>query len=189
MGISIKTAGGVVIGGVVGFYLVNKVINLTSRAINDATEASKWKAYYKHGDGQMIPPGYVEMNVPNNPGREYVHPDVAAEREREEKKDEKKAERKNPLDSGMICESIERIAKAYFKAKGYDLDLAKDNTKDYKNDPSVYEDYKVEAVPAVTVENPEEANDIPDEDPKEKFARMWKEASEKKDDETEDTEE
>ena len=47
MGVNIKTAGGICIGGIVGFYLINKALNFTRQSIAEITEASKWKAYYK----------------------------------------------------------------------------------------------------------------------------------------------
>lgn len=122
MGISIKTAGGIAIGGIVGFYLINKALNFTRQSIAEITEASKWRAYYKHGhEGNMVPPGYSRMAVPGIEGKEYVHPSILAEREKEEKKQEKE-QNKSPIDTAPIAESLERIAKAFMKAKGIDLD-------------------------------------------------------------------
>lgn len=122
MGISIKTASGIAIGGIVGFYLINKALNFTRQSIAEITEASKWRAYYKHGhEGNMVPPGYSRMAVPGIEGKEYVHPSILAEREKEEKKQEKE-QNKSPIDTAPIAESLERIAKAFMKAKGIDLD-------------------------------------------------------------------
>ena len=133
MGISIKTAGGIVIGGIFGFYLVNKAVNYASRAISELAETSKWRAYYKYGkDGKMVPPGYSEMPVPGDENREYVHPKTMADREKKEQEEARKAEReerKNSFDTSAICESIEKVAKAYLKTKGIDMD-------DNKNKPN-----------------------------------------------------
>lgn len=122
MGISIKTAGGIAIGGIVGFYLINKALNFTRQSIAEITEASKWRAYYKHGhEGNMVPPGYSRMPVPNLENCEYVHPDTVDEREKEERK-KAKEQTKSPIDTAPIAESLERIAKAFMKSKGIDLD-------------------------------------------------------------------
>lgn len=122
MGVNIKTAGGIAIGGLLGFYLINKALNFAYRSINEITEASKWRAYYRHGcDGKMVPPGYSRVDVPGMEGKEYVHPSVLAEREREEKRQEKEQNR-TPIDTKPIVDSIEKLAKAFFKAKGIDID-------------------------------------------------------------------
>lgn len=122
MGISIKTAGGIAIGGIVGFYLINKALNFARQSIVDITEASKWRAYYKHGhEGNMVPPGYSRTNIPGSPNEEYVHPSIMEEREKEEKR-QVKEQNKSPIDTTPIAESLERIAKAFMKSKGINLD-------------------------------------------------------------------
>ena len=129
MGISIKTASGIALGGIVGFYLVNKALNFAKQSITEIAEASKWRAYYKHGrDGKMIPPGYSEMAIPDDNNREYVHPNIAAEREKQEKAEERKKEREQNqknTDMAPIADLIEKIAKGYFKSKGIDIDASK----------------------------------------------------------------
>lgn len=129
MGVNIKTAGGIAIGGLVGFYLVNKALNYAKQSISEIAEASKWRAYYRHGkDGKMIPPGYSEMQIPDKEDREYVHPEIVAEREKQEKEEAKAAERKQAqeqmkkTDISPITDVIEKILKAYFKTKGVDID-------------------------------------------------------------------
>ncbi len=124
MGVSIKTAGGIAIGGIVGFYLLNKALNFAKQSITEITEASKWRAYYKHGcDGKMIPPGYSEMCVPGNEQREYVHPDVAEERRKQEKEEQRAdQETRKTTDFKPIADSLERIAKLVLKNFGIDID-------------------------------------------------------------------
>lgn len=122
MGVSIKTAGGIAIGGLLGFYLINKALNFAYRSINEITEASKWRAYYKHGhEGNMVPPGYSRVSVPGLPDKEYVHPEIAKERENE-RKQQAKEQNKTPIDTKPIADSIEKLAKAFFKANGIDID-------------------------------------------------------------------
>lgn len=133
MGVSIKTASGIAIGGIIGFYLVNKALNFARQSIAEITEASKWRSYYRHGhEGKMVPPGYSEMPVPGNENREYVHPDVQKERDRKEKEEERKAEKKtvDPKAMEPIADMIEKLAKAFFKSKGIDLDKPKQKAEE-----------------------------------------------------------
>ena len=158
MGVNIKTAGGIAIGGLLGFYLINKALNFAYRSINEITEASKWRAYYRHGcDGKMVPPGYSRVDVPGMEGKEYVHPSVLAEREKEEKR-QAKEQIKTPIDTKPIADSIEKLAKAFLKVKGIDIDekpqqdayctYSEEYNREFNCDPS--EVYK------------EDKNDIPE---------------------------
>lgn len=141
MGISIKTAGGLAVTGIVGFYLVNKVINFTRQSISEITEASKWKHYYKNGkDGKMVPPGYSRMTVPDDPKQEYLDDKEAQKRMREEK--EAKKEPSKPTDIVPVLNAINDLVSKIFGAKSENAASTSDKaTCDY--DPAVeYDDWE-----------------------------------------------
>ena len=141
MGISIKTAGGLAVTGIVGFYLVNKVINFTRQSISEITEASKWKHYYKNGkDGKMVPPGYSRMGVPDDPKQEYLDDKEAQKRMCEEK--EAKKEPSKPTDIVPILNAINEIISKVFGVKTETNASASDNTVwDYKPETE-YDDWE-----------------------------------------------
>jgi len=141
MGISIKTAGGLAVTGIVGFYLVNKVINFTRQSISEITEASKWKHYYKNGkDGKMVPPGYSRMNVPDDPKQEYLDDKEAQKRMREEK--EAKKEPSKPTDIVPILNAINEIVSKVLGVKTETATSAADNTV-WCDDPATeYDDWE-----------------------------------------------
>ena len=61
--------GGVILTGFGAWMLINKGLNLIGQISRDAKEASQWKAYYRNGGEDTIPPGYSRTTKYND-GRE-----------------------------------------------------------------------------------------------------------------------
>ena len=53
---------GIAIGGFAGYIILCKLINSTERAVSKICDAAKWRAYYKHGAENTIPPGYCRTS-------------------------------------------------------------------------------------------------------------------------------
>lgn len=50
---------GIAIGGLAGYLLLSKGLNVISSCVSNICEERKWKNYYKYGkDGNMVAPGY-----------------------------------------------------------------------------------------------------------------------------------
>jgi len=137
MGLNIKTAG-VTIGGLTAIYLATKMLNVFERTIQNVTEASKWKNYYKYGDqAYSVPPGYARQRVDNS---EVKSPEAQEEDEKAEKR-QAKEENKKPVDMSAIADSFERVAKAYLKTKGINLDASDRNRDQAAYKRTTYADY------------------------------------------------
>ena len=50
--------GGILLTGFSAWLLINKGMNLVSQISRDARDAAQWKAYYKYGKEDAVPPGY-----------------------------------------------------------------------------------------------------------------------------------
>ena len=51
--------GGIVLGGLAGYLILSKGINMIERCVKHVCTAKEWKNYYKFGkEGNMVPPGY-----------------------------------------------------------------------------------------------------------------------------------
>lgn len=151
MSIKVKGAG-ITIGGIATFILLNRAMNHLSGMVHDISEASKWRGYYKHGgDGRMVPPGYSRQSYKDPDTDENIvckSPDAV-------KKDDQIAaqEARKPIDMKPIGDSIERVAKAYFKTKGVDLDISE--TSKWRGYQSYKDLYKTKAT-----EETEKSEDI-----------------------------
>lgn len=44
--------------GLAGYLILDKALNVVKLGIKEVCEASKWRAYYKHGKDDVVPPGY-----------------------------------------------------------------------------------------------------------------------------------
>ena len=174
MGISVKTAG-FTIGGLAALWLVNKSLNMLGRTIETIAEAGKWKAYYKYGEHEhAVPPGYARYG-------DWRSPEQQEEDNREKAAEERQARNKDSrIDMKPIGESLETIAKAYFKTKGIDLDRPENapihcSYRHQYDDTIKYEEKKQDIadtpeIPKVVVDNApdelprdEENIDIPQE--------------------------
>lgn len=59
--------GGIILGGLAGYLILNKGLNTVSRCVQNVCSASKWKNYYKYGkDKNMDPPERYVQYVSSN---------------------------------------------------------------------------------------------------------------------------
>lgn len=64
---------GLVLGGLAGYLILSKGVNLLNRTVDKVCEAAMWRSYYRHGkDGNMVPPGYSSHTHPISEKEELV---------------------------------------------------------------------------------------------------------------------
>ena len=120
---------GIAIGGFTGFLILNKLINSAEGCIGKICDAAKWRAYYKKGDVNMVPPGYASMTRPIDDKNEAVFesPEAQKARAKEENKEEQE-KRKNAGEAiadaitTITKEVIDSIGKKKDKKAGEDTD-------------------------------------------------------------------
>ena len=122
------------IGGIAGFLLINKTINVIQNSIAYVCDASKWKAYYKHcKDPLVVPPGYACSRRPINNEEEVVVEDPS------KKVDPEKAE-KNKENASKIVESVTEAVKTIAKDVMDDRKKRKEEAeKDISEIEGIYE--------------------------------------------------
>lgn len=119
--VMIKTKiGGIVLGGLAGYLILSKGLNVMANCVRNICTAHEWKNYYKYGkDGNMVPPGYASHTRQINDNEEKVT----------ESPEEQEAQRKQANDNASnkgagaaIAESIVKAISDIFlddkKAKG-----------------------------------------------------------------------
>lgn len=60
------------VGGLAAYLIIGKLVNTFNRTVQNVCEASKWKAYYRYGCGNMVPPGYSSHTHKINDDEELV---------------------------------------------------------------------------------------------------------------------
>ena len=123
MGLSIKGAG-IAVGGLTAIWLANKLLNVGKGMVHDITNASKWKAYYRCGDPYVVPPGYSRTTYKDSETGENIVIKSPKEQTAEKNQEQQNNlnENRQKVDISGLSETAEKIARAYFKAKGVDLD-------------------------------------------------------------------
>lgn len=68
--VKLKT-GGIILGGLAGYLILSKGLNVLSGMVKNVCNAREWKHYYKYGkDGNMCPPGYYKHTTTKGDGTE-----------------------------------------------------------------------------------------------------------------------
>ena len=121
---------GIAIGGFTGFLILTKVINAAEGCIGKICDAAKWRAYYKKGDVNMVPPGYASMTRPIDDKNEAVFesPEAQKARAKEENKEDQE-KRKNAGEA--IADAITTITKEVIDSIGKKKDK-KDDAVDHE---------------------------------------------------------
>ena len=59
------------IGGLAGYLLLNRVMSVIENSVKNVCHATEWKAYYKYGKDDTVPPGYRAVTRKVDPEHEY----------------------------------------------------------------------------------------------------------------------
>lgn len=123
MGLTIKGAG-VAIGGLTAIWLANKLLNVGSKMVHDISEASKWKAYYRSKDPYAVPPGYARSSYkdPETGDNIVVKSPEEQNAEKNQERQSNLNENRQKVDIQSLGDTAEKIARAYFRSKGIDMD-------------------------------------------------------------------
>ena len=63
---------GIAFGGLAGYLLISKGLNVIRGCVKDICEASKWKAYYSDVNGYHVAPGYTQYTRDIGDDKEIV---------------------------------------------------------------------------------------------------------------------
>ena len=84
-------AGGIILGGLAGYLILSKGINMLSGMVKNVCTAREWKNYYKYGkEGNMCPPGYYKHTTVKEDGTKEEYGTQEAQR-RDAEEAQKKA--------------------------------------------------------------------------------------------------
>ena len=62
---------GIMIGGLAGYLLLSRVLSVVENCVRSACNAAEWRAYYKHGNENTVPPGYRSVTRKVDPEHEF----------------------------------------------------------------------------------------------------------------------
>lgn len=108
--VKLKT-GGIILGGLAGYLILSKGLNVVSGMVKNVCNAREWKHYYKYGkDGNMCPPGYYKHTTTKGDGTEVEFgTQEAMKRDREQ---EHKDASKTPSDGNFGASFAKAIVDA-----------------------------------------------------------------------------
>ena len=98
---------GIVLGGLAGYLILSKGLNVMANCVRNICVAHQWKNYYKYGkDGNMVPPGYASHTRQINDNEEKVTESP------EELEAKRKQAQENTSNKGAGAAVAEAIVKA-----------------------------------------------------------------------------
>ena len=65
--------GKLILGGIGTYLLLSKGMKVLDNLITGTQEAVKWKAYYKSGNEDMVPPGYRQSTQKDGITTDFTH--------------------------------------------------------------------------------------------------------------------
>ena len=117
--------GGIMIGGLAGFLLINKAINFLENSVSNICSAAKWKAYYKNcKDPLVVPPGYASSTRKISDDEELVveDPNLVKREENSEKT------------SDAVKEAIDAVVNCVKTCCGKKKDAEQEDINSYKDE-------------------------------------------------------